>query len=507
MTTSVLVGRLGGPRGAIATIAATLAALALAVFVSTKAADISPLAPLAVALFLVVPAWLFVNERVEISLAVLILYLGLLDGFIKLSVTTELASVGRDVLLYAIVLGMLTRTVVQHRATQIPPLMGWVLAWTLVVLAQLFNPNNGSWLHSLASLRQHLEFVPLFFVGFLVMRNMGRLRVFVVLLVVVAAANGVVGLVQSTLSPDQLASWGPGYAAIVEGKGGAPRTFAGDDGEAHVRPPALGSDAGFGGVIGAIALPGSLALLLTRRRGGRIMLMRAALGAATAMAVVAVLTSQARSAVVIAVAAVLAFVALAAASRQAGRLIGGILAAGVLTFVGVTVATGQDTGAGFRYDSIAPDKVLETTVQSRSGTFNEIPKYVNLFPFGAGIGSTGPVAALFGGAKVQNLDSESQYTFMLVELGVPGLLMLIAFFVRLLTGVVRRLRRLRDKELQLLLAALAAPLFAQVVNWTVGSTTATSPTAPYLWFVAGIFSYWLWAGGARGHESADTVEP
>ena len=77
----------------------------------------------------------------------------------------------------------------------------WVLVFVAVVLVQLLNPDNWSTVHSLASLRQHLEFVPLFFIAYTIMRSERRLRAFLVLILAVAAVNGAVSLVQFNLSP------------------------------------------------------------------------------------------------------------------------------------------------------------------------------------------------------------------------------------------------------------------------------------------------------------------
>src|SRR5262249_4029432 len=83
---------------------------------------------------------------------------------------------------------------------------------------------------------------------------------------VMATMNAVVAAYQTTLSPAQLASWGPGYAALVKPTGvGSGRVYFAE-GEARVRPPGLGSDGGASGAIGKIALPMCLALLIVTRR-------------------------------------------------------------------------------------------------------------------------------------------------------------------------------------------------------------------------------------------------
>ena len=120
-----------------------------------------------------VAAWMFFSERLERPLAVYLLYLGLLDGFLKLRTSSSVITLGRDALLYAILLGFMARACLRRETLRLPPLSGWVLAFTAVVLVQLANPNDTSTIHSLGALRPHLEFVPLFFVGYALLQTAG----------------------------------------------------------------------------------------------------------------------------------------------------------------------------------------------------------------------------------------------------------------------------------------------------------------------------------------------
>src|SRR5262249_24361692 len=151
---------------------------------------------------------------------------------------------------------------VRREKVTLPPLTGWVIAWLVVIAVQIANPYNGTLIHSIASVRPHAEFVPLFFLGYLVVRSKTRIRNFLLLLLAIAAVNGVVGLVQQNMSPDQLAGWGPVYEKALKGESSvATRTFADDEGNERNRPFALGGDIGFGGAIGYLAVPAALALL------------------------------------------------------------------------------------------------------------------------------------------------------------------------------------------------------------------------------------------------------
>jgi hypothetical protein len=472
---------------ALTTAVAAASAIGLSLFVAERLPSQSLFVSVALALLVVLPAWLMLSSNYAVTLGVLALYLGLVDGVLKLKLNTPVAALGRDLLLYSIVFGAVLRLLSSRRRVRIPPLSGYVAAFTVIVLVQVLNPGSQSLTHGLAALRPHLEFVPLFFLGYAVMRTSNRLRWYLLLVCVVAAANGVAGLAQVDLTPEELSAWGPGYAERLEGTGAvSARTFE-SDGAARVRPPALGSDSGFGGAMAVLAIPALLTLLGAARRGWTLLVC----GPLATGIVLGVVTSQSRSAVIAAVVALLAFFGLAAMSQRRAIALLGPTAAVALTVGVVSLLAAIGNDPEFRYDTIAPANVLATTSDARSGTLAAIPDYATSFPLGKGLGLVGPAAG-FGVDfdETTALNGESQFTFLLVELGVAGLLIFGALQIKLL-ALATRLRRIEDPELRLLLAGCAAPLFAVAVSWISAPISATTPTAPYFWFTAGILAFWV----------------
>ena len=436
--------------------------------------------------FLCVGVWLVLSERYELSLAVVMLYLGLLDGFLKLKTGTSYVTFGRDVLLWAIVIGILARGALRGRSVQLPPLSVWVIAWVLIILLGMFHPDGGAIGHRLAGMRPHIEFVPLFFLGYHLMRTSERLRVFLVLLAIIGAANGLVSLVQFSLSPSQVASWGPGYADRINGEGVASRTFRDDSGEEHVRPFGLGSDSGQGAIFGMLALPAALTLLaLTRGTRYRLLAAPAAIGVA-----LAVITSQGRGAVIATVVTLLGFAALSiVSSKRIGPTLVGISLAGVVAFGVTSTLSGGSSGSAFRYESIAPSKVVGTAEQDRGHSYKVIGKYIAEYPLGAGLGSVGPASAVY--AARRNLNGETQFTYLLVEGGIAALLVTLGLHIQLLRLAFTRIRKLVDRELRAFLAAVAAPLIGILALYFGGAPLSGSPSAPYFWFAAGTLAFWL----------------
>jgi hypothetical protein len=363
----------------------------------------------------------------------------------------------------------------------------------VLVLVQFANPQAGTTLHSLAGARQHLEFIPLFFLTFAFVRTNRDLRGFVLVLLLVAVANGVVGLMQFRLSPQDLAQWGPGYAQRVLGQGQfveSGRTFWNAAGN-HVRPFGLGSEAGSGGMLCALALGAVLAAASLVRRPLYVVLAAvAAIGA-----VAGILTSQGRAVLVCAVVVALTYGLLTMSSR--GRLTH-VLAIALAAVVAIAVAQDVLGASGTRYQSIGPADIVKTTDTARGSSLAAIPHIVVDHPLGAGLGTAGPASGSGGAGKLAGLlDSETEFSFLTLEIGVAGMALTFSFVVALLILAVRRCRQEPDPEARVLLAAVIAPLAALLVLWLATAWTPTTPGGPYLWAAAGVVSYWLVARPAE----------
>ncbi len=493
---SVLVDRLS--RAAVNV--CIIAALSGAALIATVASDGKPIhLVVAASGGVAVVAWLFVTERYDWSLIVLLLYLGLADGFLKLGTGSEVATLGRDVVLYAIVAGFLVRLSLRRDAIRLPPLTGWIIAFVALVLAQILNPGSHVF-DAVAATRQHIEWIPLFFVGFALLRSPSRLRVLFILLGLVASINGIVALVQISLTPEQLAAWGPGYAEFIAGTGDvAGRTFLDSGGESRIRPFALGGDVGFGGNLGLIASSGVLALV------GLIGRRTAAIPAIVLMAgvLLAVVTSGGRAAVLATVVTLAAFLFIGVIGRQSLRpAIALALVVCVAGLVLPDLVGGTDAGTYERYRSIAPSKAVDTAYNYRIDDVSVVPGYIADYPVGAGLGTLGPASTLR--AEKSALSGETNFSFLVAELGVAGMLLLLAFSLRVIWLAGSRIRRIADSETRLLLAGLAAPLIGILIAWISGPALATPPYAPYFWLVAGALGYWLLSPRPAGSTAPAT---
>jgi hypothetical protein len=436
---------------------AWLASLALALGIAVAVPHPNLGLALAVMLGAVAVLVLVLTKRLEVKVTLVALYLGLLDGPIKLVTGGhELASSVRDVLIVAVCLAPVLSLVVRRERVRLPPLSGWVLGYVGLVLIEAFNPKTAGLLKALAGFRQLLEWVPFFFFGFVLMRSKERFRKLFLVLGVVALANGAVATYQTFLSPAQVASWGPGYHSRIYPSAGGGRAYA-SEGEGRVRPLGLGSDSGFGGGVGLLALPGALALLATTR--GR----RRWVGAVLSLgALIAILTSLGRLQVVGAAIAVIAFALLSSVvGRRVSRPLAAVLGVIVLAVpLGAVFVSTLRSGTFSRYESISPTNVASTSTSYKQSSWQRIPHQLGIAPLGVGL-----------------------------ALNVIAL-------------ALRRLRRIADVELRIDLAAVVAPVIALVLMGFSGPLSTSAALGPYFWFAAGIAAYWF--TGARRAATAGT---
>jgi hypothetical protein len=477
----------------------------IATFALLREFDGKPLLlPLAFGMALAVGLVCVFSTRYTLTLGALMVFLGLADGYLKLRFGGLAITGLRDVLLLSIAAGALMRLALNREPIRWPPLTALVAAWVAVVIVQLANPANGTLTHSVLSLRSHIEWIPLFFFGFVMMREKRRIFVFLTILLAVTAVNGAVSLYQYEAGPAAIAAWGPGYEKIIfGGEGVAGRTYVDTTGTQRLRPPGLGSDTGFAGILAVIAGPAAFVfLMLGRRRSLQVLGVLFAAGI-----LVAVLTAQVRVAIVGLVIALLAVVLLSAVSR---KVIQSTVTIGVVVLLGFVVVSfvSGSAGAGVfdRYTSLRGTDGAANSADYKSGTLGLLPAAIVEHPFGQGFGSVGPAASISGApAASRTASGESEFNFLMVEVGVPGVLALLAFQLSVIVGSVRAIRRLADPELRLLLSALVAPLIAMLVLWFGGPVTAAPPLATYMWFASGALAYWCF--GQRQEQAPSRGDP
>jgi hypothetical protein len=461
--------------------------------------------PLAFGVALAVGLFCVFSTRYTLTLGALMLFLGLADGYLKLRFGGLAITGLRDALLFSVTAGALMRLALSGEPVRRPPLTALVVAWVAVVLVQLANPANGTLTHSLLSLRSHIEWVPLFFFGYALLRTKRRILGFLTIILVLTAVNGAVSLYQYQAGPQAIAGWGSGYAKLIYGGGDVSgRTFIDNSGAQRLRPPALGSDTGFGGIMAVLAGPAAFVFLMLGRRRRATQILGAMLSAGV---LVAVLTAQVRIALVGLAVGLLAVVFLSATSRRVWQATAAAATVAVVGLVAVSFVSGHAGGGVFdRYSSLTSANAPSNTAGYKRGTLSFVPEIAAQHPFGQGIGALGPASSIAGAPESsRHVSGESEFNFLLVEVGVPGVAVLLFFQLTVIGGSIGMLRHESDAELRLLLSALVATLVAILFLWFGGPVSAAPPLACYMWLASGTLAYWCFDPRARDPGAAGRV--
>ena len=223
--------------------------------------------------------------------------------------------------------------------------------------------------------------------------------------------------------------------------------------------------------------------------GGALQLIGAVFAAGV---LVAVLTAQVRIAIVGLGVGMIALVALSVASR---KVVQAAVTLGVVAVVAMAVAgaVSERGGGGIfdRYTIFQNRGAVSNTGEYKRGTLALLPESVAKHPLGEGFGSVGPASSIAGApAASKTASGESQLNFLMVDVGVPGVLALLAMQLAVVVGSARAIRRLADVELRLLLSAVLAPLIAIGSLWFAAPVTSAPPLATYFWFASGVLAYW-----------------
>jgi O-antigen ligase len=251
--------------------------------------------------------------------------------------------------------------------------------------------------------------------------------------------------------------------------------------------------------MGAMAVPGLLALLTVGRLRRRWIAMVLCAGALLGIAAAA-----SRSSLIIGVVALLSYAGLSViAHLKVGRLLAGVLVALGLAY-GVASAFISYSGKNslHRQETIASS--LEGNGGGRAGkerNLLQLPGDVAGAPFGSGLGTGGSAGGLGGKQKVtiegRGVSREGALNLLVIETGAPGMLLWIGLSLNVMALACLRLRRIVDPELRTYLVAVMAAFVAFTAEGFAGPTLAGTPAGVYLWFAAGIAAYWFAGPGYK----------
>ncbi|WP_218079975.1 O-antigen ligase family protein [Anthocerotibacter panamensis] len=459
----------------------------LLIFLALPSETFSVWRYLGFAIVIIGVGYVFFSKNAPFAVLASIVFAGLFEGPLKYLGDSRNESIfaylGRDLLLYALILALLLGLIAgrgERRTSIKPPLLGIFILFGLNLFIQFFNPAANSPLASFINARLFWEMIPLYFIGYYFLRSVKVWRALLITIAIVAALNGGVAVYQSYIGPRAVASWGPGYYRQIYK---IRETVTTESGEETFRPLALGSDGGFSGAVGVAAIPMILALLNRRKQQETtlaklpnsfygVFLYILAIGAA-----LGIYASGSRSALIIGLLTLAVTLVLLAPNVSKVRIILNIGILSVLFVVAFQLVSVVAPSLGFRYDSIkSPENLVETfNSENRLAQVTIFPiDLAQRYPLGAGLDNLGVGAALaaqIAGTYVrpQPENSENNLNLSLLALGIPGTLLWLFMHLTFLVSGWRALKKVDNQELRTYMLSGFILMSLMTVYWPFGS--------------------------------------
>ena len=364
-------------------------------------------------------------------------------------------------------------------------LLGPLAMLASLLFIQFFNPRLANPLVGLIGLKVWLVYVPLFFLGYHFVDSRERLFQLAKLILFVALVPVLVGIAQAALvysghSELAYSFYGPAAAAVTQNFAylGVDCVMGRDCRAALARVPSIFTFVTQYWLFLFAMYPLGYAMWVRANlsKNGSSQRYLVLLG----LIVVAAVSSGSRAALAMTPFYFLLVIIMTGKWRQIWKLM--VPIAGSFAVMAALLGVGTNTLINYTTEVVAH-------YLGRAGVMSEHIRALNTTWLGFGVGmSTGPARYAFtaGTAASKLVGLESFYAKTIVELGVPGLIIVLVLFAWLLLSGYRHFVRLKDPILRAFAAALLALLLVTVIYLTKGTVVDYDPLNVYFWLFAGI---------------------
>lgn len=441
---------------------------------------------------------LYLGKR-RLTLVVMFGYL-CIEGFLKLlSNYDRVVHLGMDIIVLTVAAAWAADAIARRRAL-LPNLrwIRWIGLYALWIVLQLFNPYSPGLIPAVASFKLYLTMIPLYFITAAVIRRREDVLAILTAMVGIALVPYLAALVQYPLGPRSVLDLSSRFMQNIS--------------YMHEwRPFGTSPTPGGESVLAFLVTPIAVALLLTRKLPIRL---RWLAGLSIALAAGVFVVSGVRQIFLGCILALLTMGALVGL-RQSGRGVFAVVMVALLgtgAYVGVQAVLRPMANEALRVDPRALQLWRETDVTTRLATladaetyltarhnaFREIGLRLQYYPFGSGLGRTGPGAAVM--QETLRADpyrdeietrigySENFFATMLQEMGIPGTLLATVLLIGMPVGAARLARRSRDPVIMATSASIAG-IWVGVLAMSWGSQPFLSnPITAVYWMLAGVLA-------------------
>ena len=414
-----------------------------------------------------------------------------MDGTIRGVVgSSALSIVARDIVLGIIVVGWGAQRLQTRLQSPLrwPPGSLLVVLFVINCLLQIFNPYSLGIVQSIGGLKLHLSPIPVFFVGYDVIRRRGQVRSLFVFLTLASLVIGLVSFVQYFEGQNWTWAHFPGTKEAMSQSIHATQAGATISKIASFKPPGTTAFGGGTAAYVSIAFPLTFALLMLPRKDKFSRAMKAGLLAILLAFIVIMLVNGLRSALVSAIAEVLtagAFIG----GRLRSRILIGVALCGVLGLIAFTYSEGlSQGGVTDRYASTFANPVQELH-RDRRTFFDDAAFITTNSPLGVGLGRILAGTGRFG-TNDNSLDfvvySESYLGEIMYETGLPGGLLISVIAIAFVLRGYSALAQISDATDRFLLTAILGILVVTFANFFVTPVLIAPPGSVLFWLLGGV---------------------
>lgn len=424
------------------------------------------------------------------AIRIFFIYLGF-EGLAKIvSGYHPIVHVGVDLLLVALVTKTLILIILKRTKKEFdfPPLTSLFflhLIWFIITIA---NPYSLSLFASLAGAKVYVTMLLLFFFAFYLNENdMREVKIIMLIWVLVSVIHTVVGFYQAAIGPSSVTQIHPGYAsALAKYEGRAFRPF----GLTHV--------AGMPAIFIFLSTPFLIYFIISARSVILKVLYSMMIPAWFLMMFIC----QVRSALLKAIVGVgffigyfnyVSFFNMTKSSFKKMVLISVLIAT-----VAISMPVVLSKAEGNLPDAIrAIERTMtlfdyEKVAASRRNILDRFLTYLKMAPLGAGLSRTGAASGKFSNLIHSPDDpfgpvffADNFWIATLVDLGIPGMLLLSLIIIFVLYRGLKYVRRIHPLDTQYLYIAILSSLFACAIGMYGAEAMLYNPEAAFFWYFSG----------------------
>ncbi|MBN1405017.1 MAG: hypothetical protein JW946_00675, partial [Candidatus Omnitrophica bacterium] len=394
----------------------------------------------------------------------------------------------RDLLLYATFLNFYanrSRVLEPELLRQRIPHIGLITLFIANIAIQIFNPNGYSLLNSVAGSRLFWEMIPLYWIGFYLMRDKKYFRILFWVCVFIVIFNSIAAILQYNWGLERTSEIANGYRVMLyEWR----RDYQGT-----IRPPALGPDMGFAGYFFSEIIAMFIALFFIvlkftnetyKRRTVLIFLIFAAL-----VSISGLIVSLARSALVLTIIFTLTYLWLLRKAFNK-KFIRASIFVGIILFLSTSFLSGKFEAGTERFESVKnPKELIETILHTEGGRFIQafiVPfSHATQFFMGNGMGKVGSGAGLFSKGEACQINAENDLNLSLAEIGFIGTMIWIIFHFVIIKEGLGIFKRLHNTQWQWYLAVPLSYIITLLTFWQFGHLTLFPQNSGF-WFMSGV---------------------